>query len=1018
MFVSRLDSRRRSGVAIVITLLCITVLTVIATAFLQSMSIERLTSRSQLSLMSAEEVAQAAADEALQKITTYMVERPYHAVGYKTIQGQITPVIMGSINYGTAPEQKVLVSGDPLNVTFTDGSGGAASNSIDLNFKTSSTDQYGWIGSPVINGAVQYSPRRALWVNLLSDPAQPEQPDPTRKETYNPIVARYAYWVEDETSKLDIGVAGNADGTGNRFLRSQIGDRVTDLDLSALPLLDQKPLPDDATGGSVLSKLITLRNSFPLVMQDPRILNRVAPDTLAANVADQVKFHATTHSLSNELAGTGRRRVNLNALVTNSLEPDKIAADIDDIAWLITGKHIMLAANPGSRNSSAEGLFTSEPELPPSDPSVLAPGFGDRLYFAQVSLLESYPEKKEIYLKKLAANIRDYIDTDSQPTVVDELGIVPPKTIPDLAPLVSETPLQAIGKESLPYMQEHAWRGYIENWTETTPAPNERLAIATFRIDHYFEFYNPTTRDYQAPPNTFLKVYNLPTWNCGKFTAVEPDEFTCDLSGLIFPAGVALVLTTNSTGQHPPEFMREGQPVSVPTNPLSAIRFTDVKTDETIGSGSSMVAAIKLVGRRPDATIVSTTDYESAFMWGTDHGIIDYNPAITLSPAPYPWNLTKRGQNVGSQTRFVYSSSPRGNDSISRSGDGRSISEQLKFRDYDSSSYPYPPSYEEQTRFFPNLNGHSDDIVHPNPKPTGIPGTSTFGQPAITYIQPANWPDYHVSLTNSPNTAYAIVANGNMKSIGELGHIYDPFRRQQPANANGPAASVLNARGGGRSLRVGQIDDLVESSPFAVPSGTATTEWRNAAWHLTDIFSVADDITKAGKLNINGVLRDDGVALRAALRKMNFLAAPMGDTLRADALLSPTEIDALIVDLKNYLTSKGPFMERGQMSQLPFFSGIATAGNQPGQTSIDRSREEIFRRIVEMVTTRSASFSAYCVGEIVQQKPDGTLFTRGRRFKKVTSRIHPLHAGQNIEMGGPADRADAYHIETASFERL
>ena len=198
------------------------------------------------------------------------------------------------------------------------------------------------------------------------------------------------------------------------------------------------------------------------------------------------------------------------------------------------------------------------------------------------------------------------------------------------------------------------------------------------------------------------------------------------------------------------------------------------------------------------------------------------------------------------------------------------------------------------------------------------------------------------ALATIAATAVGIIRDDAMQSIGELGYIYDPVRTiETTAGPGNPAPSILQARGGGRTLKIGQIDDLITGARFS-------SSWFNSAWRLVDLFSAdptkdasghylkVSNPTSGGKININGVLRDDGLAFKAALRSFNFLASPNSDPTLSGASLTSSEIDQLTNEVKSYLTTNGPFMERGEISQLTFFNSTGSPKETAGGKSLDK----------------------------------------------------------------------------------
>jgi hypothetical protein len=410
---------------------------------------------------------------------------------------------------------------------------------------------------------------------------------------------------------------------------------------------------------------------------------------------------------------------------------------------------------------------------------------------------------------------------------------------------------------------------------------------------------------------------------------------------------------------------------------------------------------LKLYGRSGTTHV---SDYESEMVWGTADGVFDAHAYLGFGGSTSTHSVWDyRGAEIGNSTRFVYSASLRGNDQPSRTGDPRSLSEQLSMLGTVSSQG------NDQTRFYGNIDGDGN-----------VPNTATFGQARISFVNPTQWPDYNPALADNAPTAYAVIRDAPMQSIGELGYVYDPQRVIATSGGSGnPPPTILQARGGGRTLKIGQPDDL--NGVTAPGARTFSAAWFNSAWRLTDLFSTdltpdsattvvkVSNPTSRGKLNVNGVLRDNGVAFRAALRSFNFLASPNSDPQFNGQLLSTADINNLVASIQTYLTANGPIMERGEISQLSFFKTTGALNGHSIATTNDRGREEIFRRLIEMITTRSASFTAYAIGESVRQDTNGNKTTIGQKRLAITFHVEPQVSGAPLQNSTvPHDAADSY----------
>jgi hypothetical protein len=840
---------------------------------------------------------------------------------------------------------------------------------------------------------------RAAWINILQHPTQSEQPNPSQAN-YNPVIGRYAYWVEDETSKLDASLVGNQESSGAFRRGDGVDDAASspprratnDLDVGALPLVAGPP-PTALPPGDIPTNRAILDLRATLPMADARFLNRIGGQ-VSSTVHETTKFYSTVFSLSNDLAANGRRRANINALVTSPASPTvavpagTIASNLDDIAYVISGNHLIPA---GLTPPPTPDLRVYKDA--PGNYAGAMPTFGTRFFSPAPT-----PDQQRMYLERVAANIRDYIDSDQQPTYIDAAEQVQSGSRITTA-WTSGTEPRAVGKEAIPYLQEHGWAGFEVSMSGTSATTPRDYQV---RLDHYLEFYNPTTKDFIAPPGTLIRIYNRPQWDAGSFPPLQPPDLQLDVSGQTFPAGRATVITSMPAGNDPPGLLlNPGNVIRISTS--SSQRVFAGRTDKQISSnrgftGTPRPFGLQVVGRSGSGGV---SDYATAFVWGTSAGIFDAHAFLgfgggNASNPRITWDYA--GVDVGDNKRFVYTASLRGNDQASRTGDSRTLSEQLQMLGGVTSLG------NDQTRFFGNIDGDKQ-----------IPGTATFGRAAISFVDPTKWPDFNPALADTAPTAHAVVRDEAMRSIGELGQIYDPHR--VIAATGNPAPTILQARGGGRTLKVGQVDELA--------AARFSTNWFNAAWRLADLFAarpVANAAqpqayefvappTSRGRLNINGVLRDGGTAFRAALRSYSFLAAPDSDPQLNGQPFPPAQIDALVTALQNYLTNIGPMMERGELSQLPFFN-TGTGTGKPGPTTSDRGREEIFRRVVEMITTRSASFTVYAIGETVRQDANGMMTTTGQKRLAQTFYLEPLVNGAPLASSNvPHDVVTSYRVK-------
>ncbi len=998
--------RRTAGSALITTLLVIVVLTIIVTAFLQSMTVERQTSRSYLNRYRADLAAQAGANEAMLMLQGLFAKYPDSVTAWARY-----PDTEGTIFYfrtnaddeslGSFPPQNTavqrglpLISGAVAKVqtelsqdnVFPDGLNGE--NSVDLNAGD-------WIGTPPDREDVAL---RAKWIDLLENPDAPRNDaiDSATGRAFNGPVARYAFWIEDESFRVNVNIAG-ADPRGGTTPGSEPGE----ISLAAVAAAG----PTAAEAAAMVALRDTLLDQKFLKPSQINYATGAADDDY-----DNVRFLITSTSSSTNLSRSGARRLNLNDVVSDTTEASEIRTQLDRILSAITNDRAL-------------------------------PDFGQRFYqtgFGAAGRLNASgvtAQHAEIYLQKIAANIRDYIDTDSQPTIVENSSDYPVRAIgrPNaLSPIGHSVPnnatgdndVAAIGKEAVPGLQEYALRIKLLSFTDQGDS-----ADYVFELDHYFEFYNSSNEDIlieDLGENPFLLISNQFAWNTGngepqigQGRPVEiPLRSFVDGNGNAltrFPAGDVTVLTTDSDPARK-LVERNGVDISTFYRPnaaaLGAIANRRVYEGKTTHPRGSKFQISALLGSSAFRAGSPTTDYDTHMLLGNDTGLIESFTALSI-----PQSLaihTDTGREFDTDNYFFRGGSLEGNrlnTTGSLSGDPRSLNEQLQIKRYKAT----PP---DSTRFLnSDLNNNA------------VPGGSTFGVFNFGseggYVLPQNWPDTGSATNADQAHAPAVIANAPLKSIGELGHIYDPSRYPATAQNGG----IWLSRGGGRTLRIGQPEEYNirnKVAQFGLWDGQPNSISRNrAAWRLTDVFSTTDALEVPGLINVNSIARDQGAAFRAAVFGFEFGPVPDSPPQIAS---TEADIDAVVTALRDRFPSATtadpsldePFLERGEFSEFDI----------PEPNVIDRGREELVRRTIELITTKGNVFSAYCVGQALATTRTGVRILSIQRLK-VTFALRPVFdpplpaddtfipsSEGGIEAGQRFRQPDRFDIEILSTDSI
>lgn len=449
--------RSQRGVALVTTVIVVTVMATIAVALLQSTGTDRLSSRTVANHFKARLFADAGAADAINALVStsinnpatgsreFMVnsyvERPINFDGATVNATYLATHRLGT-DLSSVAETRLLVStGNYADITAV-----PAENLVDLNNLTScaSPNPIGLTDNST--GTPVPRPVPAGWTNVLRNPDLAEDNNPA-SPNYNPVIGRFAYWIDDESAKLDIKTAGNLTAAGGIFR----GAGTNPNQISPVPFLRANNSADNNPPEFIRNRDQISAAGALLSADTASLLDGDAAQFLSANW-DELKSMLTTYSRGDERGPLGYRKINLN---------DFIARDTDL-----------------SSASARDRIATATVALGDYINRVL-PQFGGRAYDGNVS-----DSDRRRYCIQIAANIRDYIDADSQPTAIAQnfRWLQPPNPNQVGAGAPTQPPI-AFGKEIVPSITEYMAYYYNLN--------------GNMRIDHTFEVLNI----YSAPVN-------------------------------------------------------------------------------------------------------------------------------------------------------------------------------------------------------------------------------------------------------------------------------------------------------------------------------------------------------------------------------------------------------------------------------------------------------------------------------------------------------------------------------------
>lgn len=620
------------------------------------------------------------------------------------------------------------------------------------------------------------------------------------RNTAGDLVGRYAFYMEDESMKVNVNYAGNATSTRTNDLTTATptpANQIQETDPGAvLPL--GSPAPDRLTANSVLSALGTAGARLP------------TRSTLGLITAWKDMFpdyvHMTTVlSKDDNTTARGWQRLDLNALASGLTSPaakkpiaTRIANWIRD-AW--TG--------PPLATLSATQIFND-----------------DRLR------------------QQVAANIVDYIAPAGPPT-----DMSPP---PSPSPALAMSPVPVIGIEKVPYIQAveviyQAGSASAGSGPLPTPWPTPGTYTTTIKMKLKFRFIN------------LFEANLVLTDQIGKITVSGVPKITKNNSTLIDVSGQTFTInSTDLKPYNPPNDFN----IAAGTDGTSSSGARDFQTDWlATNSPSFTIPQPSASPSDKNPQINPSTLYVSVL--GKNSERIDvFGIAIGSQTTGYYYGQSgSSASNYTSQGDFVEEANDSTGSPRSPSPQVASINRTAHLAGPTPASSPFgdpryrgPATTATLADRWDNDSSRTDATCNPSPSPPGSPGspcswlTKPYKVDRIDeYVDKAemmprgpavDWYD------DGGDRPLAFIRNGPMLDIGELGNIATcefPWRTlylqqpERPANLTTAASDVAARRANtvdyvlvdlfrasGSVTRSGALN-INTQFQYLPPSGTVTT---------------------------------------------------------------------------------------------------------------------------------------------------------------------------------------------------
>lgn len=929
-------SIRNEASALVITLIVIMILSVIVCAFMTSMSIERMTAQSYDDILKAELAAEAACSEALYRLISsdytpaeaeadpsadpsakYFPVAAYEevSIGYKG-QSLLTPcltLLRPNDEWNDVEERRYLTATrDPSDNSKPDMTQPPSENTdaetTDINAIVDD-NPYGWIGLRNEDGTRRTIP--AEWIYL--------------KDSDGNVVGRYTFWVDDESSRIDMRTAGSVSNLAPPDLAHRRLDGSSPSEVAIHELFE-----DDESVRDFLSFRDELGDSW-------RGLLGYLQTPLERGIKWKSDLKALKASMgwgakANERGAFGTRRIDLNDWVAKSTD-FTTEEGRDEIAKKVI----------------ALGDFINDAD----------PTFATRFYD------NPSEDDRRQYCIKLAANIQDYIDTDHQPTVIRHNlgGWQEPPNPTKTGEGAPDQPPAAFGKEVVPAIGEYVGYYYADG--------------DALRIDHTFEVWN-----IHAKPIDFAQLGNVTILMSERNAVTASTGYTPSMPGgpgnppltLSVPTGTALPGTYVLLTTLPDDSVFDRQWV---VNSPRRIRLERAEPTYPYPPGGLKMDGDQEAELADVDTEISVTNqfgYLDIETRVAQMGLVNFLPGDDPNYKP---------QVIASQS---FGNVPASTDSNKHrfypldSGDPRSFTEVWPTYSEPSGDYSSiawrrnSANGQAATRlggesYNSGAGGPSSGII-----PTNLIASTTNDKPKYYVPEPTRSPDM-----NDPLEAVSIIRDGPMRTIGELGYIYDPA-----IPGDGYQVPDVRRRGGFRTLAIGSAFGEATG-----PNSLSQVNETNRASRLLELFTA--DKNRSGIL-LNSVLRDPAnLPWRALLTNLRTqtnstpnptFPAPRDKNFPLAALVNS---DAMIDALSTRARTSTPFLFLGQLGDLPIFNEGATlfenyfsiAATPKNIEVMDRGREEIFRHLAEQLTLKGSVYRVYVIGQAGRMNPDDKFVIRG-----------------------------------------
>lgn len=832
--------RRSKAASLITTLLVIVILSTIVVAFMQSMSIDRLTAKSARNILQAELAARAGLNSAITQILTATGTNNAFVTGstnYAVDHGPL--VVIGRTNLVDSMQLMPLVSAPPellSNFLQAEWPNSLARLFSDL-VGTNTTDINGRSG--IIQSTIDNRLYRAPWVVISSSSGE--------------RIGRFAFLVLDENARV------------NPLIHTGSGRMANSTDWYGGP--------SDISLTNASAPILTQAEQLGILAASNRLLT---PESLAQAFEAKTNYDRVKHLLTLQTNATydvipaaftdgGQPKYNINELATDSLNGATAEVRANGIAEIIS----LNLRSFSSRDPSLRG------------------NAGDEMR----------------YLQRLAAGVVDYIDSDSAPTSVNG---------------------EPAGRDLFPLVAAVA-----ERFRRTSLDTN--AATTTLESQCFVQIWNPYTTEIALSNKEIRFVVRnrmKVSFGTGIITPLDDYDQAITTSAVIRPNEFVVL-----------EFPATSQQWSSPGPVNDGPKWDD----------------------GPSGNADETT--HCPFEFYIDGQLVDMNRRVPVGPDIAISGMVRSGLAfTDTNNRWQCSFIPTQHSAPNWRFVGDSRATYLCNYDWQTlgnSSYATGTRWKgrqqdiaPRTQQF-TTNWVQRDYVRNDPSMGSVPAS-------VNQMPSQVAPAY--DSVDDTSAAPALLGNRAMRSIGELGHIFDPAQAADDLSA--PTSSELpynnKISGGGRTLRIGQPEFRTDTADNWNTKGRRAIE-------LLDLFTVNGTSTGSegypaaiGRINPNTAAPEVLAAVLSGIQISSDRGIP------ASSLNNTAAIAANIVSNRPYSALSDLHKIMGSFAKganyAPAFP-VSIGGGTANLAAMDRVREEAFGKLVQHLSVQSRTYRVIAVGE-------------------------------------------------------